>query len=180
MGLMSNTTIEYELTYLAREVPTEIRSALPIRLVDIYVPEDQNIHPHLRLRRKGANYEITKKLPNNATDLSEHTEQTIPLEQGEFESLSSGHGRLVEKDRYAVVIEGRPAEVDVFSGLLEGLVMIDFEFLNATDKQTFTPPACCLADVTQTDFLAGGMLSGKSYANIEPELAKLGYQPLHV
>lgn len=177
---MSNTSIEYELTYVARELPIEIRSALPTRLVDIYVPEDPGLHPHLRLRRKGNAYEITKKLPNVTTDLSEHTEQTIPLEQIEFESLSSGHSRLVEKDRYAVVIQGRPAEVDVFSGKLEGLVMIDFEFLNAVDKQAFTPPDCCLADVTQAEFLAGGMLAGKSYADIEPELTKLGYKPLHV
>ncbi len=177
---MSNTAIEYELTFLAREIPAEIRQALPVRMVDVYVPEDPALHPHLRLRRKGVTYEITKKVPVKADDLSIHTEQTIPLDQLEFESLSSGHGRLVEKDRYVVVIEGRPAEVDIFSGKLDGLVMIDFEFLNAEDKKAFTPPACCLADVTQADFLAGGLLSGKSYADIEADLTKLGYQPLHV
>ena len=179
MGRMSNTTVEYELTYLAREIPSEISKALPTRLVDIYIPEDPDAHPHLRLRRKGDKYEITKKLPLDETDTSEQSEQTITLEQGEFESLSSGHSRLVEKDRYTVVIDGRPADVDVFSGKLEGLVLIDFEFLNAADKQAFTPPACCLADVTQEEFVAGGYLSGKSYAGIQSGLTRLGYQPLH-
>lgn len=177
---MSNTTvIEYELTFLAREIPPEIRNSLPNRLVDVYIPENAT-HPHIRLRRKGNTYEITKKVPLAADDLSEHSEQTIPLEQAEFESLTSGHGRLIEKDRYNVVIEGHPAEVDVFSGKLEGLVLIDFEFSLAADKQAFTPPACCLAEVTQEEFLAGGILSGKSYADIEANLTRFAYQPLHL
>ncbi|HSX32479.1 MAG TPA: hypothetical protein VLF43_04395 [Candidatus Saccharimonadales bacterium] len=177
---MSNTLVEYELTYLAREIPIEIRQAQPLRMVDFYVPEDQALHPHLRLRRKGKGYEITKKLQVTEGDASVHTEQTIPLDQTEFESLSSGHSRIVEKDRYEVIINGRPAEVDIFSGKLTGLVMIDFEFLSEADKQAFTPPSCCLADVTQAEFVMGGMLSGKSYDDISTKLTELGYQPLHV
>lgn len=177
---MSNTTvIEYELTFLAKEIPKEIQHSLPTRLVDVYIPENA-AHPHVRLRRKGNTYEITKKVPLAADDLSEHSEQTIPLDQTEFESLAGGHNRLVEKDRYSVVIQGYPAEVDVFSGKLEGLVLIDFEFSNAADKQTFTPPSCCLANVTQEEFLAGGILSGKSYNDIAAALLRFDYQPLHL
>jgi adenylate cyclase len=176
---MSNTAIEYELTYLAREIPAEIRSALPIRMVDVYVPADVH-HPYLRLRKEGNTYVITKKQPKNDSNFSIHTEQTIPLSQNEFEALASGQTRMIEKDRYKVSLNGRPAEVDVFSGKLEGLVLIDFEFLNEADMRAFAPPACCLADVTNQEFVAGGVLSGKSYADITADLTRCGYRPLHL
>jgi CYTH domain-containing protein len=176
--MTNNTTIEYELTYLARELPAEIHSSLPTRVVDFYVAGADSDHPVLRLRRKGDKYEITKKTIINGTDSSAQTEQTIPLTSGEFESLASGQTRIVEKDRYAVTIGGHPAEVDVFSGKLEGLVMIDFEFDHEADKAAFEPPACCLADVTQELFAAGGELSGKSYADIVGDLKRYDYKPL--
>jgi len=39
----------------------------------------------------------------------------------------------------------------------------------------FVIPDFCLAEVTHEDFLAGGMLCGKSYSDIEDKLKKFGY-----
>ena len=36
-------------------------------------------------------------------------------------------------------------------------------------------PNFCLAEVTHEEFLAGGMLCGKSYADIRESLKRLGY-----
>ncbi len=173
-----NASIEYELTFLAKHVPNEIHNTLPERMVDIYLPENVEIHPVLRLRKRAGNYEITKKTILNGTDSSEMREQTIPLTQLEFEELASGHHRLVEKDRYKVMLGGRPAEVDIFSGKLEGLVLIDFEFLNSVDKAAFQPPDCCLAEVTQEVAVAGGHLAGKSYDDIDEILQRFQYRRL--
>ena len=82
------------------------------------------------------------------------------------------------KDRYNVVIEGFPAEVDVFQEELEGLVLIDFEFDTVEDQKKFVVPAICLADVTQEEFLAGGILSGKKYADIAQQLERLHYRAI--
>src|SRR5881394_1452284 len=97
-------TIEYELTFLAKEIPPELHQALPIRMVDIYVPADMSLHPTLRLRKKGSTYEITKKQELSGNDSSTMLEETIPLSQAEFEALASGNNRLVEKDRYNVTL----------------------------------------------------------------------------
>jgi CYTH domain-containing protein len=132
------------------------------------------------LRKRGSSYEITKKTLINSDDSSAQLEQTLPLELAEFESLASGHSRMVEKDRYGVSIGTIPAEVDVFSGKLEGLILIDFEFESEAAKATFVPPLCCLADVTQEEFIAGGSLAGKSYDDIAENLAHFGYQPLNM
>jgi CYTH domain-containing protein len=86
----------------------------------------------------------------------------------------------VQKNRYKVTISGRPAEVDVFTGELNGLVVIDFEFDSPEEKAKFQPPTCCLADVTQEDFIAGGLLAGKSYQDIATDLERYNYKPLSV
>lgn len=174
MSKSANIEVELELTYLVRQLPVEVTGVTPMELTDIYVPEDSS-RPRLRLRKKGNEYEITKKVPVSIDDLSNQTEQTIPLTPDEFKALAASSKRQVRKDRYRVVISGRSAEVDVFKDALNGLVLIDFEFSNAKDMRNFTPPRCCLADVTQELFVAGGQLAGATYKDIESDLNRYNY-----
>lgn len=178
MSNPNNGATELELTFLAREIPHQINGIQPKRLVDVYIPDDPDVHSRLRLRQKGSKYELTKKVPVNHGDASEQTEYTVELDHAEFKALSAVSNKRVEKDRYNVELDGSPAEIDVFRGLLEGLVVIDFEFNTSAEKDSFKPPAECLADVTQEDFIAGGQLAGKTYADIEPELNRFNYSPL--
>jgi CYTH domain-containing protein len=172
----SNTsTVELELTFLARDLPIEIKGAQGKQLVDIYIPETEGIHPRLRLRQKGDHYEITKKIPAAPGDASAHHEITIPLSKEEFEALAPSSSKRVVKTRYNVEIDGHRAEVDAFQENLAGLVVIDFEFDDEKAKLQFVAPSICLADVTQEDFIAGGLLAGKRYSDIEPELKRFNY-----
>lgn len=174
-----NEEVEVESTYLAREVPAEIAGVEPIRLFDMYLASDDPKLFDVRLRNRGDKYEITKKRPLKPGDFSTSTELTIWLDKTEFDALCKADGRVVEKDRYKVAIAGLPAEVDVFTGELTGLVWIDFEFLDEAARQQFKPPACCLADVTQEFTLLGGQLAGKRYRDIAKTLEKFAYKPLH-
>ena len=169
--------IERERTFLAKELPQEIKTTEPTRIVDIYIP-DTPAHSHLRLRQNGKTYEITKKTPVAAGDASEHIEQTIPLTEEEFAALSRCSAKRVAKDRYRVVIDDILAEIDVFIEDLAGLVLIDFEFNTEDEKDNFIPPSIALADVTQENFIAGGLLAGKTYDTIAPELARFCYKKL--
>lgn len=179
MPSQSNQEIELELTYLASEIPTEVIDATPTEMLDVYVPEGAE-HPCLRLRKKGNKYEITKKKPIEDGDASVQSEQTIPLESEEFEALAQSSLRRLQKMRYKVELAGRAAEVDVFAGGLTGLVVIDFEFNSREEKAGFRPPPCCLADVTQENFIAGGLLAGKTYQDIASELERYNYKPLEL
>ena len=170
--------LERERTFLAKELPQEIKATKPTRIVDIYIP-DTPAHSHLRLRQNGKTYEITKKTSVAAGDASEHIEQTIPLTEEEFAALSRCSAKRVAKDRYRVVIDGILAEIDVFIEDLAGLVLIDFEFDTEDEKDNFTPPSIALADVTQENFIAGGLLAGKTYDTITPELARFYYKKLN-
>lgn len=167
--------LELELTYLAKSIPTEINSVAPQRLVDVYIPDQGVEHPELRLRQKGQTYELTKKIPVDGLDFSQHHEFTIPLTHNEYEALRVTSQRIVEKDRYETQIAGYPAEVDIFTGALAGLVLIDFEFSSYEEKSSFMPPAVCLRDVTQEEWIAGGILAGKSYEDIASNLEQAGY-----
>lgn len=170
--------IELENTYLAKELPAEVNGVTPKRLVDVYVPEFDSDHPCLRIRQKGDSYEITKKHPVTDGDASVQFEATIPLDQKEFRTLAASSNRRVVKDRYNVTIHGSPAEVDVFRENLEGLVLIDFEFNNEEERARFVVPDVCLVDVTQEEFIAGGLLAGKSYDDIAERLQEFGYTPI--
>lgn len=174
------TEIELELTFLAREVPAEIKGVEPVVMEDTYFPQDPSAHAQLRVRRKANDLVIMKKLPVVEGDASAHTEYSIPLNADEYAALSAASTRKISKHRYKVVIGGYPAEVDIFSGALSGLILIDFEFSDMEAKELFEAPSCCGADVTNEEFLAGGVLSSLTYEDISADLDGLGYTKLQV
>lgn len=112
------------------------------------------------------------------TDSSRMIEQTIELDADEFAELSAHGGKRVEKLWYYYPYQGLTAEIDVFGGGLEGLVLVDVEFTDREQQLQFPMPDFCLAEVTQEKFLAGGMLAGKQYKDIADQLARYQYQPL--
>lgn len=165
---------ELELTYLAKELPTDLSEAPHAQMLDIYIPSSAT-HPTLRIRKCGETYEMTKKQPIDKNDASRQLETTVPLTQEEYRELSALPGKRVEKIRYYYPFEGVKYEIDVFQGDLTGLVLIDVEFETEEEKRSFTPPSFCGADVTQEDFIAGGMLCGKRYEDVALQLGQFGY-----
>jgi adenylate cyclase len=169
--------IEIERTFLIKTVPPDLEK-FPYKIfLDIYLPSTSR-HPSLRLRQKGDTYEITKKFRLDENDQSEQREMTIPLTEEEFTELATIPGKQVKKIRYLYPYNDLTAEIDVFQDALAGLVVVDFEFKTSAEKNAFVIPEWCLADVTQEEFIAGGMLGGKTYEAIEEELKKFDYKKL--
>lgn len=170
--------IELEKTYLLKSIPKNLKNAKFKEIIDIYFPKN-SIHPKLRLRKNGKRFEITKKEPLDKEDSSIQKEQTILLSQEEFSALSKVNGKKIHKLRYYLDYNSQTAEIDVFKGDLAGLVMADFEFKTEEEKSNFKIPDFCLIDVTQEEFIAGGMLCGKKYEDILPKLNSLKYQKIN-
>lgn len=164
--------VEFELTYLASNLPPQLTSGPRRRIVDIYVPGDPRVHPRLRLRHDGDRFELTKKTPVTEGDASAHHESTIQLSAAEFDALASGD-RRIEKWRYTARVQDRTVEIDVFTGALTGLVLIDVEFGSRADLERFVPPTFFGPDVTHVDLIAGGLLAGRRYDDIAPALEQL-------
>ncbi len=138
-----------------------------------------DVQSRLRLRKEANLLLITKKALLDDKDAPAQAEYSIPLGIKEFDILAPVSQKCIEKNWYSVSIEGHGAEVDIFLGALSGLVLIDFEFSTEQDKLNFIAPDCCLADVTQEDFIAGGNLAGRSYSDIAPDLDRFGYTAIH-
>ncbi len=170
--------IELEKTYLAKFIPDGLENCKYKEIIDVYIPKE-SAHPSLRLRKNGDHFEMTKKEPIKEGDASQQQEQTIILTEQEFIALNKQvEGKRLRKIRYQLQYKNNTAEVDVFQDALAGLVLVDFEFKSNRDKNNFQMPGFCLADVTQEKFIAGGMLCGKSYEDIENNLARFGYKKL--
>ena len=166
---------EFERTFLVASIPEGLHSSESKEILDIYLPHTSD-HPQLRIRKSGDRYDITKKQPAVEGDASHQIEQTIPLTKEEFVELATLPGKRVHKLRYYYQEGGVAYEVDVFKDMLEGLVLADVEFSSYEAMQNFTPAEWLLTDVTQEKFIAGGMLCGRSYEDIEEDLAKYSFQ----
>ncbi|MBU2101247.1 hypothetical protein KKH05_00790 [Patescibacteria group bacterium] len=170
--------IEFEKTYLAKEIPKGLEDCKFVEIFDIYLPKLAN-QPHLRIRKFGDRYEITKKEPIEKGDSSEQLESTIPLTKEEFEDLTELEGQRFRKIRYYYKYENRILEFDVFKDGLEGLIVVDVEFSTREEMDSFKMPSFCLVDVTQEIIIAGGKLAGQIYQNIENDLKeRFGYKKL--
>lgn len=140
---------------------------------DYYVPNGDE-HKDLRLRHKGDRYVITRKRPIKEGDTTTMMETTIPLSSEEFTALSSGISTNVQKSRYTVDMLGRQADLDIFSGRHDGLIVIEFEFKDESDLAKFMKEARLdLPDVTNVEWLAGGRLAETSLKDIESKLKSL-------
>ena len=167
--------IELERTFLAKFIPEGIRDGKEI--IDIGVPKTAE-HCYIRIRKYGDKIEINKKVVVKEGDASKFNEYIVPLTPEEYEPFSKVEGKPLHKIRYLYDYDGKTAEIDVFKGPMEGLVLVDFEFETEEEMKNFEMPDFCLKEVTQEKFMAGGMLSGKNYEDIRGELEKHGYKPL--
>ena len=168
--------IELERTFLAKSLP-DLRSSESTEIIDIYIPKETE-HPTLRIRKLGDIYEMTKKTPVKDDDSSKQLEQTIVLSEDEFNSLRTLDGKVTHKIRYFYRLNNKVMEIDVFQGNLKGLVLVDVEFDKEETMNEFEMPDFCLCEVTQETFLAGGMLCGKTYDDIENDLERFNYKKI--
>lgn len=114
---------------------TEIRQA--------YVAID---HPvSVRVRKKGSDYTIGIKSGRGL----ERGEVEVDVGAAEFEELwDTAQGRTIEKRRYEIPVGDHTAELDVFAGPLEGLVLVEVEFDDRDQAERFEPPLWFGRDVT--------------------------------
>jgi CYTH domain-containing protein len=171
-----STELEVEVTYLAARLP-DLTGCKHREMRDVYFPADA-AHAHLRIRQKDDSYEFTKKTQPDPDDAGTQNEENVILTKEEFDALAAGNGRELAKTRYYMPYNGYLAEIDVFKGDLKGLVVIEFEFKSKEERDAFVMPDFCLADVTQDEFIAGGVLAGKSLADMQPYLEPYHYKAL--
>jgi CYTH domain-containing protein len=95
------------------------------------------------------------------------------LSPAEYGTLASLPAALLSKTRLSVP----PLGVDVFDGPLRGLVLAEAEFTADEEADSFTPPAACVAEVTDDPRFTGGRLVVTSREELLTWLKEFGLTP---
>lgn len=168
--------LEIERTYLAKYLPDNLYNCKYVDIEDVYIPKNAR-HATLRIRKTSKpTYVITKKEAVEKGSAYSHIEHTIEITEEEYNYFKELGGNIVKKRRYFYPYQEYNAEFDVYFAELQGLVIVDFEFKSKGEYKLFEMPDFCLVDVTEEEFVAGGVICRSSYASLEKILAKYNYQ----
>lgn len=142
-----NDGIEIERKFLLEEPPGGLEDlpGEPIEQGYLAIEDDG---PEVRLRRRAGRAKLTVK---GAGGLS-RTEVEIDLTPEQFEALwPATRGRRLTKTRYAWPVPGtnETADLDVYDGAHEGLVVAEVEFDSEGASRAFEPPAVFTREVTE-------------------------------
>lgn len=138
---MAGVSDEVERKFLVREVPASLGEGTPLR--QAYLAVDGGVE--VRVRDQGSRYVLTVKGGHGLR----RTEVEVDIGAAEFDELwALAPDRRITKTRHRVPVGDHVAEVDVYSGPLEGLVVVEVEFPTTTAAHTFTPPPWFADDLT--------------------------------
>jgi adenylate cyclase len=128
---------EIERKFLLPEAPTWLAEARAVRIEQGYLAIEEEVE--IRLRRTEEERLLTAKRGHG--EVREEIE--IALDREQFDALwPLTESRRLTKTRHLVPIDnGLTAEVDVFEGELEGLVLGEVEFDSEEQSERFEPPA---------------------------------------
>jgi hypothetical protein len=168
--------VERERRFLLAAIPTGtcIRRA---DIVDRYVEGTR-----LRLRRSREQFadrtstvrKLTQKMPAPSGGPGLIT--TIYVDQVEYDHLAQLPGTELRKTRYSVP----PLGIDVFTGVLAGLVIGEVEFQTDDELASFAEPPESAGEVTFDGRFSGGRLVSTSRKEMLTLLTEFGLEPLEV
>lgn len=114
--------------------------------------------PVVRVRQEGPEYVLTYK----SAGLLSREEYNLPLTEEAFRTLlPKCDGKIIEKTRYKIPLPetGLTAELDLFSGDLQGLIYVEVEFPSEEAALSFVPPAWFGREVTSLPGYSNSALS---------------------
>ena len=150
---------EIERKFLVKMVP----NLLGLEFVDI---SQYYLHfqpdPIIRLRKFGEEYFLTYKSKINSDSVANVcNEYELPINKTIYDKLyDSRIGNVVAKKRYRIKLpDNHIAELDVFEGVLTGLVVVEVEFESMQDVENFIVPDWFGRDVSHEKRLINSRLS---------------------
>ena len=138
--------MEIERKYLVNQLPAEE----PLGYVEIeqgYISTD----PVIRIRRQKTEEKENYVLTIKGSGMVMREEYELALSKAQFEGLRPKcTGRMITKKRYRYALSGGwVAEVDVFAGEQQGLILAEVEFPDEQSMLRFKKPDWFGEDVSQ-------------------------------
>jgi len=135
--------VEIERKFLLDGLPPTMRYARRVPIRQGYLALDGDIEVRVRLTPKAA--VLTIKAGRGGV----RTEEEVTLDRRQGDALwELTEGRRVQKTRRRVRIGDAEAEIDEYSGALDGLVVAEVEFADEEAARAFEPPAWFGREVT--------------------------------
>lgn len=142
---MESSHLEIERKFIAEEVPFDLATCRSLEMRQGYLVVDPERRLSVRVRQEGDRYRLAIKQGGGAV----RTEVELPMEVDQFNALwPLARARSLEKRRYIVDDGARRIEIDVFSGSLSPLILVEVEFESEEEAHAFTPPAWFGREVT--------------------------------
>lgn len=162
--------IERERRFLLAQFPGDRMVVQHRRITDNYIEGTT-----LRLRKQcssdgGTTFKLTQKLTVRGSGSQQGFITSIYLTQDEFQVLAQLPARMLTKTRFSVP----PFGIDVFDGLLEGLILAEAEFDSAAAADALTIPSFVIREVSADDRFTGGQLVRASREQIWSWLSDYG------
>lgn len=134
--------MEIERKFIPLSIPENINDYEHHEMIQAYL----NTAPVVRVRKSDDDYYLTYK----GGGMMAREEYNLPLNAKSFDHLlEKADGNIISKTRYIIPLENNlTAELDIFHGRFEGMLLVEVEFDSLEDAQNFTPPAWFGEDVT--------------------------------
>lgn len=134
--------MEIERKFLVRTLPEHLDSYPNTDIEQAYLC----IHPVVRVRRDGDAFYLTYK----GSGMLMREEYNLPLDEASYYHLrQKADGTIITKTRYRIPLDGGlTAELDIFSGALDGLMLVEVEFPTKEAAQSYISPPWFGKDVT--------------------------------
>ena len=139
--------MEIERKFLVKELPANLERYPHTEIEQGYLCTS----PTVRVRRMGDVFWLTvKERTTSASTAIHNREEEFQLSAASYTNLKSKcDGNLVVKTRYRIPVDGLTAELDIFHGRHEGLLIVEVEFPTTEAADSFTSPQWFGDDVSQ-------------------------------
>ncbi|HEX9975464.1 MAG TPA: CYTH domain-containing protein [bacterium] len=138
---------EIERKFLVKKLPGDLHQYPSIEILQGYLAIRSD-GTEVRLRKKGSRYFQTVKSGSGLL----RCEAEIELSKDQFEKLwLMTEGKRIEKIRYEITYSGATIELDVFIGMLQGLVVAEVEFISIEQANEFVLPSWFGIEVTEDE-----------------------------
>ncbi len=154
--------MEIERKFLVKkeQLPYNLESYPHHQLEQAYIITN----PVLRIRKKNDTYILTYKGPGLMT----REEVEFPLtEEAYNQLLTKTEGNIITKTRYKLPDDNYTIELDIFSGIFEGLYLAEVEFPTEDAALSYQPPEWFGPDVSTENTFHNSTLSKMTAPDIQ-------------
>lgn len=154
---MNIDNVEIERKFLVKNLPETFNNYKYYTIKQGYI----STNPTIRLRQQDNDYILTVKGAANDKSRLARKEFELPLTEEQFKNLwQKVENNAIEKKRYIIPLENDlKAELDIYSGNLNGFMNVEVEFSSLQQALLFETPVWFGEEITQDRRYSNASLS---------------------